>query len=564
MASKIFMGNMPELMEKILNNLENEIRSLYSCALVSRHWCEMSIPIIWRDPFSFQVFKPMFISIYISSFEDPEDDVKSILKEYGININFQKPLFHYVRFLEILNLGCLNYGVDCWISSHLQDEEQDIEQLKFHVANLLLKIFIKDGVTLSELELNSLNDFIEIKPEIFYLLEQNINFFSRIHVLSISLTALKELKYDYNFEFIYESYCKVLVKILKILARSVTKITNMRVALYDSDYLPQLCHELAFIIKSQEHLKYFKLACKLDRRPWELYGIVLALKSQKETLEGIMIEGCACSTEFEALRDCENLKAIRIYHCSNTIFTTFNSKISILEVDTSGLYNASGLVQILEKSGSSLQRFKLNDENSYFNDEDDEDNYSMFKFNKKGSLIKSQSLLLETLMTSCPNIVYLSILGIVKYSTHILKLLSSLQKLQFLTISWNDEFDDESESEEKEKKMKACAKQFAEILPPTLQYLDLSKLYLDSHVNILLDHCDAPLKKLSINLPSHNEGETINAIIRFCIRKKTPNFVSVNERGGWRNIKNFEKDLERYVKVVSYYSFVVSCSHLSY
>ncbi|RIB22077.1 hypothetical protein C2G38_1031727 [Gigaspora rosea] len=538
MASKIFIGNMPELMEKILNNLDHKIRSLYSCALVSRHWCEMSIPIIWRNPFSFQVFKPMFISIYISSFKDLEDDVKSILKEYWININFQTTLFHYARFLEILDLDYLNYEVDRWIRIHLHDKEQDIEQLKFHVANLLLKIFIKDGATLSELELN----YLKIKPEIFYLLEQNINFFSRIRVLSISLTPLK----DVNFKFIYRSYCNVLVKILKILARSVTKITDMRVTLYDSDYLPQLCQELKFIIKSQDHLKYFKFASKLDTRPRDLYGIVLALKSQKKALKGIILEGCAYSTEFEALRDCENLKAIRIYHCSKgmskEIFTTFNSKISILEVHTSGLY-ASGLVQILEKSGSSLQRFKLNDE----------DNCSKFIFNKQRYLIKCQSLLLETLMTSCPNIVYLCILGIVKYSTHIPKLLSSLQKLQFLTISWNNEFD--------VKKLKACAKQFAEILPPTLQYLDISKLCLDSYVNILLDHCDAPLKKLSINLPFHNEGETINAIIRFCIRKKTLNFVSVNEMSDWRNI---EKDLERYVKVVSYHSFVVSCSHLSY
>ncbi|RIB23386.1 hypothetical protein C2G38_2171424 [Gigaspora rosea] len=108
MASKIFMGNMLELMEKILNNLDKEIRSLYSCALVSRHWCEMSIPIIWRNPFSLYIVKPTFISIYISSFEDLEDDVKSILKEYGININFQNPLFPYVRFLEILSLDSLN------------------------------------------------------------------------------------------------------------------------------------------------------------------------------------------------------------------------------------------------------------------------------------------------------------------------------------------------------------------------------------------------------------------------------------------------------------------------
>ncbi|KAF0412768.1 hypothetical protein F8M41_007859 [Gigaspora margarita] len=48
----MFMGDMPVLMENILNNLNNEFYSLYSCALVNRHWCKMSIPILWQDPFS--------------------------------------------------------------------------------------------------------------------------------------------------------------------------------------------------------------------------------------------------------------------------------------------------------------------------------------------------------------------------------------------------------------------------------------------------------------------------------------------------------------------------------
>ncbi|CAG8489655.1 2983_t:CDS:2 [Cetraspora pellucida] len=497
MASKIFMGNMPELMERILNNLNKEIHSLHSCALVSRHWCEMSIPIIWRNPFSFQVFKPMFISTYISSYEDLDDDVKSILKKYGIIINFQQnSLFHYVRFLEVLSLSLLNYGVDHWISIHLHDEDQNIEKIKYHVANLLLKIFIKDGVTLSELGLDSLNNFIEINSEIFF-------------------------------------------------------------ALFDSDYLPQLCHELASIIKSQEHLEYFNFTCKLNTQSWELYGIILALKGQKDALKVITLDHCNYSSEFEVLRDCENLDVIRIFYCSNEIFNKFNSKISILEINTTGLYNASGLIQILEKSGSSLQRFKLNDENRYFNDEDDEDDedsYSLFNFNRKGYLIRSQRLLLETLMTSCPNIVHLHILGVVKYSTHILKLISSLQKLKFLTIGWDDEFD-ESKPEEKEK-MEVLVKQLAEILPPTLQYLNLSKKYLGLRINNLLEHCNAPLEKLLFWMPAHNEDETINAIIRFCVRKKTLNIVGVNGfKVDWEKI---EKDLERYVKVVSYCSFAVS------
>src|SRR5690242_12520261 len=103
MASKIFIGLMPELMEIILNNLENDLYSLYSCALVSRHWCKISIPILWQDPFSSFLFdrKPSFISKYLSSLN--EDD-KFILKNHGINQEFSKTLFNYARFLKVLDL----------------------------------------------------------------------------------------------------------------------------------------------------------------------------------------------------------------------------------------------------------------------------------------------------------------------------------------------------------------------------------------------------------------------------------------------------------------------------
>ncbi|KAF0403829.1 hypothetical protein F8M41_009179 [Gigaspora margarita] len=84
MASKVLMGDMPELVENIPNNLNNEIYSLYSCALVNRYWCKMSIPILWKDPFSLEQ-RPSFISSYFSSLGEDENIV---LKEYGINKEF--------------------------------------------------------------------------------------------------------------------------------------------------------------------------------------------------------------------------------------------------------------------------------------------------------------------------------------------------------------------------------------------------------------------------------------------------------------------------------------------
>ncbi|RIB06831.1 hypothetical protein C2G38_2216122, partial [Gigaspora rosea] len=112
MESKIFTGDMPELMEKILKNLKNEIDSLYSCALVNRHWCKTSIPILWQNPFSHKETKPLFISQYFSSLGEDE---KFVLKEYGINKEISKTLFDYARFLKVLDLFTLGSSVEFWI-----------------------------------------------------------------------------------------------------------------------------------------------------------------------------------------------------------------------------------------------------------------------------------------------------------------------------------------------------------------------------------------------------------------------------------------------------------------
>ncbi|RIB24576.1 hypothetical protein C2G38_2168233 [Gigaspora rosea] len=174
MSSKLFMGYMPELLEKILNNLNDEFYSLYSCALVSRHWCKMSIPILWQDPFPSEK-RYRLISIYFSSLSE---DQKLALKGQGINVEFPKPLFDYAIFLKVLDLSWIGFTVSEYLerlNPTLSDRGLSIN----FISNLLFKFFIESGATLHKLDL-FYSYFTEIKPEIFNSLEQNPQFFSRI------------------------------------------------------------------------------------------------------------------------------------------------------------------------------------------------------------------------------------------------------------------------------------------------------------------------------------------------------------------------------------------------
>ena len=51
-CSKLFSGDLPEVLTYIIQNLRNNINTLHSLSLVNRFWCRLAIPLLWEDPFS--------------------------------------------------------------------------------------------------------------------------------------------------------------------------------------------------------------------------------------------------------------------------------------------------------------------------------------------------------------------------------------------------------------------------------------------------------------------------------------------------------------------------------
>ncbi|KAF0541535.1 hypothetical protein F8M41_005306 [Gigaspora margarita] len=425
MASKILMGDMPELMENILNKLNNEISSLYSCALVSRHWCKMAVPILWQDPFSSDR-RPLFISKYFSSLgEDDKFILKECLEERGINEEFSNTLLDYARFLKVLDLWNLESKVRKWITFKLNDSEFIYGAEKNHIINLLFKLFIESGATLHKLVLG-FSQSLELKPEIFYTLGENKQFFSRIQHLSLGVM------YDNNIESI--------TTLLRTLAKNTTKINTIELNYLDSDYEQQIFHTLIYIIKSQEQLRLFRLTGYYSM---EFYGVISALESQKNSLQEVILGSCVFNAEFEVFNNCKKLETLRIRYCNTKPLKLLDYKISTLEVVESEI-DTHFMALIFEKSGILLQRLKL-ELNEEFQDE---------------------LLLLEALKSFCPNITYLSIQEI-GFSPQLVELIGNLQKLQFLTLWCDDVYDIPEEV------MKIRVIQFSEILPLTLQYFDL-------------------------------------------------------------------------------------------
>ncbi|KAF0450883.1 hypothetical protein F8M41_002095 [Gigaspora margarita] len=409
MASKIFIGYMPELLENVLNNLNNELNSLYSCALVNRY---------------------------------------------------------------------------CRVVSH--------------IINLLFKLFIESGAALYKL---NLSEFVKIKPEV--LLGRSEQFFSQLQDLSLELL---EFEHDEG------------IVLLRILAKHTKKISDLKLDEFYSDYPESLYHALICIIKSQVQLKKFHLITEGDVSI-EFYGIVSALESQKQSLREVILENCDYNAEFKALMNCKNLEILRNKYCDYKLLNIFDYKISTLEI-VNGHIDTSKIVIFLEKSGTLLQRLKL------------ESKYKM-----------QEDFLLKTLKSFCPNITYLDISPI-RLSTQFIDLINNLQKLQFLTLCYVDDWPDNEQ-----------VMHFAKILPLTLQYLDLKYSRLNSYINLLLNNCNAPLKKLLIN--HLDKDKDAKAIIEFCIRNRNLKYVGVNKFLNLDN--NIKKELEEYIILVPCNVIVINC-----
>ncbi|RIB29366.1 hypothetical protein C2G38_2155411 [Gigaspora rosea] len=441
---------------------------------------------------------------------------KNILKECGINEEFSKTIFDYARFLKALNLCHLYFQVEKWINLVLVNSNSlNDNKLKHNIivdiTNLLLKLLIENGATLRNLGIRCSRSR-EFKPEIFHVLGQNEQFLSQLQYLSLrSLAKIEDNDNDSTTTW------------LKAVAKYTTKISTLDIEEFYPDYNQQIFHALINVIKSQEQLRLFGI----DGAEFltEFHGMISALESQKNSLQEVIIDSCAFNEEFEVLKICKNLETLRIKNCDQTLSKLskiLEHKINTLEVICCRIYVQQHIALMLEKSGILLQRLRL-DLNC-----------------------QEYTLLLEALKSFCPNIIYLDIMNI-KFSTQLVELFSDLQKLKFLSLRcYNDSIPDEE--------LKKQVIQFSEILPLTLQYLNLNNWF-GPYTDILLNHCNVPLKKLLIY--EINNEKIAKALIEFCIRNKTLNYVGVCKYFDLDD--NIRKEVEAYVELVPFERIRVYC-----
>jgi hypothetical protein len=213
---------MPELNKDILflifEELQKDSKSLFSCLMINRLWCEIAVPILWRDPWRYSINYYNKSSLYSIITFYLSDDIKEFLKREGIQTSDQSLAFDYLSFCKSINVKIINNIISIGSTSTYN---QFLLQQEFY--NLMVRKCS---------ELKYLN-MISIKHQIFYFSEAKVR-----------LESLCELKCDTSIE---PSYFYGLARICQNIQR-LTIINKVVKANYG----------IAKLIEVQRNLKYFE------------------------------------------------------------------------------------------------------------------------------------------------------------------------------------------------------------------------------------------------------------------------------------------------------------------
>jgi hypothetical protein len=179
----------------IFEELQDDSKPLFSCLMVNKLWCETVIPILWRNPWHYNINysnKSNLFSIIASYLSD---DIKEFLIRQGIqlrSVSYKSPLFDYLSFCRSINIDIINKIIS--IGSSLS-YNQFLLQQEFY------RLFMKRCPEIKCLDMKS------IKHQIFYFSESNT-----------CLESLCELKCD---TFIESSYFYGLARFCQYIQRLV-------------------------------------------------------------------------------------------------------------------------------------------------------------------------------------------------------------------------------------------------------------------------------------------------------------------------------------------------------
>jgi hypothetical protein len=315
----------------IFEELQDDSKILFSCLMVNKLWCETVIPILWRNPWYYEINysnkNNLFntITFYLS------DDVKELLTRQGVqlpSVSSQSLLFDYLSFCRSINTNTINMIIS--IGSSLA-YNQFLLQQEFY------SLFMKKFPELKYLDMRSINH------QIFYFPEAKTR-----------LESLYELKCDTSID---SSYFYGLARFCQYIQRLI--IINVT---------PKANYGIAKLIEVQKNLKYFEWTDDFDDDDFtgDLYKeIFIELEKKADNLNHLELfflyyDSIDHTLMQKLLPKLHKLKTLIINEFSfineNLLKILIYNDLEILNIDFITIYEAS---IIIGNSGGNLKKVSI-------------------------------------------------------------------------------------------------------------------------------------------------------------------------------------------------------------
>ncbi|CAG8468845.1 11167_t:CDS:2 [Diversispora eburnea] len=288
----------------IFNLLKDDIKSLHSCILVNRLWCETAVPYLWAHPFTQSTPPPAsLINIFIANLSDAD---RNELITRGIRIPSQyrkSPTFNYASFIPHLSMEILYTTVHCWTQQQMSKRRSssyintvEVNELALLVYCSLCRLFFGKRSNIQSLNLDRPSK--HIGPT----MPNNLG-------VDLCLSNIKNLSIRYTSDtFIFGALHKQAenVENLSIIKSSDPSLRNFD----DSNYLSSL-------IFSQHRLRSFSLSC-YDTVNGFSSNIFIPLASQADTLTSLKLYGIPFPSDASiiALTTCLMIEELEIKRCT--------------------------------------------------------------------------------------------------------------------------------------------------------------------------------------------------------------------------------------------------------
>jgi hypothetical protein len=139
-----------DCLHEIFEHLEEDKTALYSCLLVNRLWCKISVRILWRNVWNYKVIyqRPSLravTSIFSTLIACLPNESKELLHKNRIFISTptsKSPLFNYVAFCKVLSICGIGRIVDKVLRGRISNNSISSKNNYYLIANEIIKMFL--------------------------------------------------------------------------------------------------------------------------------------------------------------------------------------------------------------------------------------------------------------------------------------------------------------------------------------------------------------------------------------------------------------------------------------